>query len=71
MNIHSEQSAAAEETCKLLEQAGLKYFPRPIENIDSADRSIDAQSGCPQKYSTSPVLVAVRRGLSFLCLPHP
>jgi hypothetical protein len=71
MNIHSEQSADAEETCRLLEQAVLRYFPRPIENIDSADMSIDAQSECPQKYPTSPVLVAVRRSLSFLCLPHP
>jgi hypothetical protein len=26
---------SAEEICKSLEQAVLKYFPRPIENVDT------------------------------------
>jgi len=70
MNTHSKQSAEAEETCKLLEQAVLKYFPRPIDNMDSAesDGSLDQRSGCSAK-TPSTVLVAVRRGLSFLGLP--
>ena len=72
MNTRSKQLADAEETCKLLEEAVLKYFPPPIEIIDSADcdRSIDPPSGCPPKSPTSTVLIAVRRSLSFLCLPH-
>jgi hypothetical protein len=72
MDIHSKQSADAEETCKLLEQAILKYFPRPIEKTDSAasDEAVEPQSGSRPETSTSTVLVAVRRGLSFLCLPH-
>lgn len=32
---NSARSADAEEICTLLEQAVLKYFPRPIENVDN------------------------------------
>jgi len=32
---NSARSADAEEICKLLEQAVLKYFPRPVETVDA------------------------------------
>jgi hypothetical protein len=31
----SPAAGSAEEVCKSLEQAVLKYFPRPIENVDT------------------------------------
>ena len=31
----SPSADSAEEICKSLEQAVLKYFPRPIENVDT------------------------------------
>ena len=31
----SPAAGSAEEICKSLEQAVLKYFPRPIENVDT------------------------------------
>jgi hypothetical protein len=31
----SPSADSAEEVCKTLEQAVLKYFPRPIENVDA------------------------------------
>ena len=73
MNTNSKQSADAEETCKVLEQAVLRYFPRPVENRERAesDGSVDPQSERLPKAAPSTVLVAVRRSLSFLCLPHP
>jgi hypothetical protein len=72
MDKDSRQPVEAEETCKVLEQAVLKYFPRPVENMESADSdgSADPRSE-PSKASPSTVLFAVRRSLSFLCLPHP
>lgn len=72
MDKDSKQSVEAEETCKVLEQAVLKYFPRPVGNMESADRegSVDPRSK-PSKAAPSTVLFAVRRSLSFLCLPHP
>lgn len=72
MNTHCKQSADAEETCKLLEEAILRYFPRPIEKTDSAarDGGIEPPAGSRPEAPASTVLVAVRRGLSFLCLPH-
>jgi hypothetical protein len=35
MNTKSAPSADAEEICKSLERAVLKYFPHPIENVDT------------------------------------
>ena len=53
VNTNSAPSADAEEICKLLEQAVLKYFPGPIENVDTflfanCDESAvgDPQSAC-------------------------
>ena len=71
MNTDFKHSVDAEETCKVLEQAVLKYFPRPIGNMESADSdgSVDLRSE-PPKAAPSTVLVAVKRSLSFLCLPH-
>src|SRR5262245_6891538 len=65
----SARSADAEEICKLLEQAVLKYFPRPIENVDTDlfpngddDAVGDLQSPSPPGATTN----ALKRGLSFL-----
>jgi|SRR5690242_9249370 len=35
METNSTPSVDAEEICKELEQAVLKYFPRPVENVDT------------------------------------
>jgi len=35
VNTNYSPSAEAEEICKSLERAALKYFPGPIENIDT------------------------------------
>jgi hypothetical protein len=70
MNTDRKHSVDAEETCKVLEQAVLKYFPRPTDNMESADT--DGRVDPPEpslKAAPSTVLVAVKRSLSFLCLP--
>jgi hypothetical protein len=71
VNTNSAPSADAEEICKLLEQAVLKYFPGPIENVDTflfanCDESAvgDPQSACAPGATT---LAMVKRGLRFLC----
>jgi hypothetical protein len=50
----------------------LKYFPRPIDNMESVDTDdrVDPRPEPSLKAAPSTVLVAVRRSLSFLCLPH-
>jgi|SoiMethySBSTD1v2_1073268.scaffolds.fasta_scaffold300117_3 hypothetical protein len=70
MNTDRKHSVDAEETCKVLEQAVLKYFPRPTDNMESADTDgrVDPPEP-PLKAAPSTVLVAVKRSLSFLCLP--
>lgn len=72
MKTGSKISAEAEETCKILEQAILKYFPAPIDNLESADTDgrVDPRSEPSPKAAPSTVLVAVKRRLHFLCLPH-
>jgi hypothetical protein len=71
----SARSVDAEEICKLLEQAVLKYFPRPIENVDSDlfpngdDGAVcDLQSPSPSGTFTT---AALKRGLGFLRFTHP
>lgn len=78
MKTNSVRSADAEEICKLLEQAVLKYFPRPIENVDTflfanADDSVvgDLQSASPPRAPTTTALDKVKRGLSFIRFTHP
>jgi hypothetical protein len=73
VNINSAPSADAEEICKLLEQAVLKYFPGPIENVDTflfanGDESAvgDRQSACAPG-APSNHLQRFKRGLRFLC----
>ena len=74
MKTNSTPSADAEEICKLLEQAILKYFPRPIENVDtflfanSDDGAVgDLQAASPPGAPTATALATVKRGLRFLC----
>lgn len=71
MKTNSTRSADAEEICKLLEQAVLKYFPRPIENVDTFlfangdDGAIgDPQAASPPGASTA--LATVKRSIRFL-----
>jgi len=71
MDTRYKQPVDAEETCKLLEQADLKYFPLPIENTDGTDNAGTIEPGRSPETPPSTVLGAVRRSLSFLCLPHP
>ena len=78
MKTNSARSADAEEICKLLEHAVLKYFPRPIENVDTFlfangnDGTVgDLQSASPQRAPTTTALDKVRRGLSFIRFTHP
>ena len=72
MNTDFKHSLDAEENCKVLERAILKYFPRPIDNMESVDTDgrVDPRPEPSLKAAPSTVLVAVRRSLSFLCLPH-
>jgi hypothetical protein len=74
VKTNSARSADAEEICKLLEQAVLKYFPRPIENVDTFlfasgdDGAVgDLQSASPPGAPTATALATVKRGLRFLC----
>ena len=78
MKTNSARSADAEEICKLLEQAVLKYFPRPIENIDTFlfangddGAAGDIQSAIPPRAPTTTALDKVKRGLSFVRFTHP
>ena len=71
MKTNSTRSADAEEICKLLEQAVLKYFPRPIENVDTFlfangdDGAVgDLQAASPPGASTA--LATVKRSIRFL-----
>jgi hypothetical protein len=50
----------------------LKYFPRPPENTHSIESggAREPQPGSAPEAPVSTVLVAVRRSLSFFCLPH-
>jgi hypothetical protein len=74
MPVNTNSSADAEEICKLLEQAVLKYFPRPIENVDTflfanhADDSAvsDPQSALRPEPPTQTALFEVKRGLRFI-----
>lgn len=73
VNTNSAPSADAEEICKLLEQAVLKYFPGPIENVDTflfanGDEGAvgDPQSACAPGAPTAAALATVKRGLRFL-----
>ena len=73
MKTNSTRSADAEEICKLLEQAVLKYFPRPIENVDTFlfangdDGAVgDLQAEGPSGAPTATALATVKRGLRFL-----
>ena len=57
---------SAEEICKSLEQAVLKYFPRPIENVDAflfapEDDSavVDPESALPPEPPTQTALFKV------------
>jgi hypothetical protein len=61
-----------------LEQAVLKYFPCPIENVDTYvvpngdDGAVgDLQSASPPGAPTTAALDKVKRGLSFLYFTHP
>lgn len=74
MKTNSARSAGAEEICKLLEQAILKYFPRPIESVDaflfanSDDGAVgDLQAASPPEAPTATALPTVKRSLRFLC----
>jgi hypothetical protein len=78
VKTNSARSADAEEICKLLEQAVLKYFPRPIENIDTFlfangddGGGGDIQSAIPPRAPTTTALDKVKRGLSFVRFTHP
>lgn len=78
MKTNSARSADAEEICKLLEQAVLKYFPRPIENVDTFlfangdDGAVgDLQSESPSRAPTTTALDKVKRSLSFMHFTHP
>jgi len=78
VKTNSAPSADAEDICKLLEQAVLKYFPRPIENIDTFlfangddGAAGDIQSASPPKAPTTTALDTVKRGLSFVRFTHP
>ena len=60
MNTNCSPSAEAEDICKSLEQAVLKYFPAPIENDDTFlfaagdDGAVgDLQSACLPKPPTA------------------
>jgi hypothetical protein len=71
VKTNSTRSADAEEICKLLEQAVLKYFPRPIENVDTFlfANGDDGAIGDPQAASppgTSTALATVKRSIRFL-----
>jgi hypothetical protein len=73
VKTNSARSADAEEICKLLEQAVLKYFPRPIENVDTFpfangddDAVGDVQSETPPSAPSITALDKVKRGLSFM-----
>jgi hypothetical protein len=74
VKTNSARSADAEEICKLLEQAVLKYFPRPIENVDTFlfangdDGAVgDLQAASPPGAPPATALATVKRGLRFLC----
>jgi hypothetical protein len=71
MKTDRKHSVDAEETCKVLEQAVLKYFPRQTDNMESADTDggVAPRPEPSLKAAPSTVLVAVKRSLSFLCLP--
>lgn len=78
MKTGSVRSADAAEICKLLEQAVLKYFPRPIENVDTFlfangdDGTVgDTPSASPPKAPTTTGLDKVKRGLSLIGLTQP
>src|SRR5512144_1274812 len=71
VKTNSARSADAEDICKLLEQAVLKYFPHPVENVDVFanvdDGAVgDLQSESPQGAPTTTALDKVKRGLSFM-----
>jgi hypothetical protein len=66
--------ADAEEICKLLEQAVLKYFPRPIETVDTFICADDGTVGDIQSARPAPATTAldrVKRGLSLIRFTHP
>ena len=78
MKTNSTRPTDAEEICKLLEQAILKYFPPPIENVDAHlftngdDGAVgDLQSASPPGAPTTAALDKIKRGLSFLHFTHP
>ena len=51
MKTNSARPVDAEEICKLLEQAILKYFPPPIENVDALANGDDGAVGDLQSAS--------------------
>ena len=71
------RSADAEEICKLLEQAILKYFPLPIESktflcANGDDGTVDdIQSARPPRAPATTALDKVKRGLSLMRFTHP
>ena len=63
MNTNCSPSAQAEDICKSLERAVLKYFAGPIENVDTflfaegGDSAVgDLQCACLPKPPTATVL---------------
>lgn len=77
MQTNSARSADAEEICRLLEQAVLKYFPRPMENVDTflfvtADDGPvgNHRSVNPPRAPTTTALGNIKCALSFMRFAH-
>lgn len=78
MKTNPARSADAKEICELLEQAVLRYFPRPVENVDTFlfangdDSKVgDLRSEHPSGVPATTVLDKVKRGLTFKRFTHP